>query len=143
MHVTNEIETARAKGGNREYLLVTVEVRLRVPDLYVECSWKVPGAGPLLLLALGLALQHHRRRVGALRRAERSRERTPKLWQGARADGGRGGEVEGRGGGGRGDESHGGVRCGREGGDKTKKRGLDGARLYYLHDHWICQHHFV
>jgi hypothetical protein len=98
MHiVTNEIEPDRAKGGSREYLLVAVEVRLRVPDLDVERSRKVPGAGPLPLL--GLALQHHGRRVGALRRRAEGRreERTPTLRQGARAGGGRGGEVEGRG----------------------------------------------
>jgi hypothetical protein len=105
--------TSREAQGSHSHLLLAVEVLLRLPDLDVEGCGKVPGAGPLLLLSLGLALQHHRRRAGALRRVERSQERLPALRPDARAGAvwrGQGGAEECGGGSGGQGHGHGGGR---------------------------------
>ena len=115
-------------GTRGSHLLVTVEVLLRLPDLDVEGAGEVPSAGPLLLLALDLALHHHlhRHRLGALRRVQRGQEGPPGLREGAcagaGASGGRDGDEEGGGcGGGDGDEGHGGVEV-SGGGDKARRK---------------------
>lgn len=125
---------AREERASHSHLLVDGEVVLRLPDLRVDGSGEVPGAGPLLLLRLDLALHHHLPRRGARplrRRAQGTRERLPLQREQGCSCAGRGRDAGeeggGGGGGGGGDEGHG--ERGGEAKERREERGGDKKRV--------------